>query len=99
MPAIDIRDRQDSIHHTTDTLTSDETRSECESVHVEGGRRPAFPNVVARCTDDHRKGVVHLGNDKGETDGVPVGDPVPAGVNVSFALAYPSQGTYYFRGM
>lgn len=68
--------RQQRLEHTSQTLTSQHTSCNSEHVHVIACRVTFSPEVAIERTDSHGDGVECLGDDKGETDGVPVGDPV-----------------------
>ncbi len=74
---IDLRDGEEGLQHTAETLAREHARRHGAHVHVEAWRASPRPDVVEDRTGAHRDGVVDLGHDEGETDGVPVGDPVP----------------------
>ena len=75
--SIDLGDSEEGLEDTTKTFTSEETRGDGEHVHVVGAGVALHPDVVEDGAGTHGNGVVGLGHDEGETDGVPVGDPDP----------------------
>ncbi len=71
---INVDNGQDGVEDTGHTFTRDETGSDGESEQVERLRTLVLPNQSRGGTHAHGNGVVGLGNDKAETDSVPVGD-------------------------
>lgn len=74
---IDLRDREEGLQHTTETLARKHARRDGEHVHVEALGASPRPDEVEDRAGAHRDGVVDLGHDEREADGVPVRDPVP----------------------
>ncbi len=72
---ISLGDRQQGGQHTSHAFSSDQASRERKAPNLPRLGPLGGPPVRNRRANNHRKGVVHLRDDKPETDGVPVGDP------------------------
>jgi hypothetical protein len=70
LATINTRNSEQGLEHTTKTLTGKETSGDGEHVHVKARGIPLLPDVVEDGASTHGEGVVHLGHDEGETDGI-----------------------------
>lgn len=69
-----LEDGEDSVEHTSHTLTGDKTSSDGEGEQVERLGLLPLPDQREGGTHAHGDRVVGLGNNETKTDGVPVGD-------------------------
>lgn len=75
--SINTDNSEESLEDTTETFASKHTSRNSKHIHIIASGVAQHPKVVDGRSDSHGNGVVNLGNDKSQTDGVPVGYVAP----------------------